>query len=328
MDKQKTISIRMNGKETIIPSENKARETFEDSYKEQAATLDSNYDPDDLIEYEKRDTSDTTNWYDSSVKKQRNRKLNPSAIKTFAVAGVSATLIGLTLGFILLRLFVGIGEDGDQTATSDNANTDTPTTTTDDAGSETGTDTSSEVGTDGSLVAYTIDPMQAFVIQAGVFSTVEKAETWQTQFTEAAFPSMVWEHEGQFRLFAGLFATEQSADIFAEQMTASGLEPYVRPWQTEATAIELSSEVEAWISAFPALWQESLKEIGNASALATDWQTWVDKYPAQNAEQLQGVQQASQQLIASLSSGAETKQLQIELLQLWEQYSGLVKQDS
>ncbi|MCA0969932.1 SPOR domain-containing protein [Halobacillus litoralis] len=156
--------------------------------------------------------------YSLPVKKKNRR--SRSLVKPILISSISALVISLGLGFVLLRMFVSITDD---TAVGQAGNA-SPAATQDTAGSAT-------IGT---------STVEGYVVQAGVFSTEEKANEWKMKLTASAFSSVVWQRDGQYYLFVGSGSSEAEAEQVADQLKSGGFDTYVKPWTvlTEKTELE------------------------------------------------------------------------------------------
>ncbi|WP_138415527.1 SPOR domain-containing protein [Aquibacillus sediminis] len=317
MSKQPTVSVRMNGEKTDMFS-NQEDESFT-AYQEQAATVEQRFRPEDLVEYEKNDDIDD-DWY---VEKYRKRKL-PPGFKVFAFAALAAIIVGVILGFVSLRMFAGIDDNQMQLAQS------VQTLPTDGNGSATTDGQASDAansGNNSNAVQVPLEPLSAVVIQGGVFSSHAKAEEWQRQFNDAGYPTMIWETaDGQYRLFAGLFSSEQAADLTVADMGADGLEAYVRPWQPEVSTAEIAPSEQEWLETFTAQWQQAMEVLQSEGTLSNEqggWEDWLSSYPETASTQTESLQLSGQQLVENIGSEQSSATLQMDLLQLWQHYVAL-----
>nr|WP_255639715.1 SPOR domain-containing protein [Aquibacillus saliphilus] len=174
--------------------------------------------------------------------------------------------------------------------------------------------------------SVTIEGLDSFVIQAGVFSTKEKAEEWRQQYTDAGFPAMIWENNDEFRLFAGIYQSESSAEPLESAMIAENLDPYVRAWQTETMTIEASAEFDAWLDSFSDHWNDSITILTsekNLSSIQSEWSEWMSNYPESDPQLGADLHVAGQQLVQSIENEDNAQLLQMDLLNLWKQVDNL-----
>lgn len=303
----------MNGKDTVIQDNHSSKKSIPNVYEQQAATVEKSFDPEDLIEYEKNhDPDDVDDWVKEikSKKKKKNSKI-PPGLKLFGIAAASAAIIGVTLGFIMLRMFVGIDNDGQGSRAITSIATE-----------NTSTEGSSGVET----TSLTIDALQAVVIQGAVLSSQSKAEEVQQQFSQAGIESMIWESNGQYHLFAGVSNTEQGLTEPAQAMTDSGLEIWAgKPWNTETVDVNVSESSGKWLQIFPELWRGTISSSDIASE-SSKWEEWLTGYPDDASDQVALVKAEGDALIKSMDENKSTNALQVHLLKMWKLYQDLGKE--
>ncbi|MBA2173448.1 SPOR domain-containing protein [Halobacillus locisalis] len=197
-----SISFRENQRNT--------NQTVKRAKDEQAASAE----PDDDKEW-----TEKPKVYSLPVPKKKRR---PSAIKPILVSTATALLISFGLGFLLLRMFVSLTDE----TTNGSESMPVPATSTGSSTEETAT-----IGT---------STLDGYVIQAGVFSTEEKATEWKMKLTASAVSSAIWERDGQYYLFVGSAGSEAEANEIADDLSARDVETYVKPWTvlSERTSIE------------------------------------------------------------------------------------------
>lgn len=217
-------------------SKNKISISFRDKVKPQEEPLKSGED-----EQAASAEPETENEWGSLKKSKvyplplKNKSKSRSPLKTILVSSVTALLISFGLGFILLRMFVSITDD---TAPGQVQST-IPA-----VAEENETSDSSTVGT---------FSLQGFVVQAGVFSTEEKANEWKMKLTASAVSSIIWQRDGQYFLFVGSGTTESDAEQIASDLQGRDIETYVKPWTVlaEKTTLkgaeaEIANEMSAY----------------------------------------------------------------------------------
>ncbi|UOQ46246.1 SPOR domain-containing protein [Halobacillus salinarum] len=161
----------------------------------------------------------------------KRKTLTNSSLKPIIMSTLTALLISLGLGFLLLRMFVSISDSASSAESSPSAEEANAAAVSQD-------DTSAA-----SLASETID---SYIVQAGVFSTEDKAKEWKDKLTNASIASMIWEREGKYFLFAGRGDTREEADQVAKALISKSVDTYVKPWQVttksysgkEARAVE------------------------------------------------------------------------------------------
>ncbi|TGB04166.1 SPOR domain-containing protein [Halobacillus salinus] len=150
-------------------------------------------------------------------KKARGR----SPIKSIMISSITALLISFGLGFMLLRMFVSLTDE-----TAEGQGQSAVPATEQTQGSEAVT-----VGT---------SSLEGYVVQAGVFSTEDKANEWKMKLTASSVSSIIWQRDGQYYLFVGSASTESGAEQIAADLDTRDIETYVKPWTilTEETSLK------------------------------------------------------------------------------------------
>ncbi|MBM7572025.1 hypothetical protein [Aquibacillus albus] len=327
MDNYKTISIKLNGKESTIPSNNgQKNDSLESSYQEQAASIENSYEPDDLVEYEKKHNSgDIDEWLNLNRPIKSHKRI-PPVFKVFGFAAISATLIGVSLGFIMLRMFAGIDNEGVEAAQSTEINPPAVTST-NEASNQTTEE--SNPGNSASTTALTLDGMEAYIVQGGVFSSMDQAQVWQQHFDSVGIPTMIWENGDEYRIFAGISDSEVYLDEKVSGMSNVDLELYIRPWQTDGFSVDVSSSAADWLEGFLMNWNSTLSLINQDSShseLATTWEQWLEKTPDTENSLLQGLSEEAKAFVEVVNDDASMNQLQIQLLHMWKAYTNIGKE--
>lgn len=223
-------------------------------------------------------------------------------LKTFVMAAISAIVIGTCLGFIMLNMFDGIGTETNGGPSSGGV----PAADTDNA--EAGETESND----------TLDPLRAFVLQGGVFSSEENATDWTNKFQKADHPAMVWERDNQFMLLAGIAASEEQAKELAEDFTDEDI--YVKEWSTEETDITTTKAESEWLKSFADVWKDSVQSLSDDASFTMDtWQQLLNQFP-KGDKQLTAFQEQLQQALKQVKENDSKSAGQLFLLDQWLQY--------
>ncbi|RKQ17945.1 SPOR domain-containing protein [Oceanobacillus bengalensis] len=245
MDKRKSIIVKQNGKVTKI-IEHKAK-NIHTSNQEAAATLKESGD-DQIPAYERK----------TDLKKVKPFKKSSkfSTFKPIAIAITSAIIIGLVLSVIMFQVFVNV-EDG----SAGQALTSVPVSNADEEVAV--NDTDKPIGTS----VYSIDSIQAFVLQAGVFSEMANAEEWATQFQQAGAPTLIWEKDNQYFLLVGVSETKEQAEKIATELSTADHDIFVKEWSTNSYEIELTEEENEWLQHFRESWLSAVQLVSENNTL-------------------------------------------------------------
>ncbi|WP_281975918.1 SPOR domain-containing protein [Halobacillus litoralis] len=149
----------------------------------------------------------------------KKKKKHFSSFKPLIATSLTALFVSLGLGFLLLRMFVSLTDD---TSMGSQANDTMPVTS---PGEQQTAENSADSLPEGALQTF-----NAYIVQAGAFSTETKALEWKSRLTAQSVSSVVWERDGQFYLYVGSGATKQEADLIASELAAESIETYVKPW--------------------------------------------------------------------------------------------------
>ncbi|QDP40748.1 SPOR domain-containing protein [Radiobacillus deserti] len=317
MAKDKAISIRLNGKKAITSSEDQKEDVehkeWKNSFREQAATMASSFDPEDLVEYEKNyDETDYEDWRPPKFSKKKAGI--PPVLKVFAAAAGAAIIVGVTLGFVMLKMFAGIEEGSQETAGS----AITQTTNTAEKGASSGSESGAATGD------VNTEALAATVVQTGVFSSNENAAKRTSEIKGTGYAAMVWPQGEQFFVLTGLASSEQTAEALASSLTSSGVEAIVKPWETTSAKASVSEKGAEWIQQFPQLWKDSLTllEGGKDSEIKAKWKNWVNAFPKDAGEQAKSLLSVAEGVI---KGGNLKNQTQINMLSTLYAYQQLGK---
>lgn len=217
------------------------------------------------------------------------RKSQHSSFMPFILTIVVASVIGIFLGTTILKLFVFM-DDG--AVAEDNHSEETTAAVT--AGT---TETN----------RYDIPEVSGYVLQAGVFMEKDNAEEWLNYYEANQLPNIIWEQDNQYYLFTGIYPTEESAKLRAEELKTEGYEIFAKPWSTSGGEINVSADEAKWLDQFVEVLQATLQK-KEAQALA---ETAND---APDSEQLV-------ELLNRIQEGEDSsaEQLYLDVFYLYEQ---------
>ncbi|GAB3797187.1 SPOR domain-containing protein [Virgibacillus kimchii] len=185
------------------------------------------------------------------------KRQNANLVKPVMLAVISALVIGSILGIIMLRMFVTM--DGSPGLSGNN---NPAAVSMDDAGEE-----NTEHTLENELQTKELDAIDAYVLQAGVFSERENAEKLAESYEAANIPVMIWNRDDLYYLFAGVTSTAEEAEKAAGQLEAKELELYSKAWDTDAVELLLTGNEEEWLHAYTTWWHQAIAaDAGEESA--------------------------------------------------------------
>ena len=184
-----------------------------------------------------------TYYRPSSNKPVRNKRLIPIFLTI-----LSASVVGIVLGLILMQMFVVLEDH----PVAENSSAPTVASTSGDQ------NTLSQ-----------LPVLSGYVLQAGVFTERDNAEEWLTTYETNNIPGIIWERDAQYFLLTGIYATEAEAKLKATEYKADGYDIFAKPWSTTEKEINLTDAEGKWVNTFQETWNTSLtgKDVESLVAL-------------------------------------------------------------
>ncbi|SER74765.1 hypothetical protein SAMN04487944_10997 [Gracilibacillus ureilyticus] len=267
---------------------------------------DSKKDPiEHLLEQEKKPVN-----YDTSppVFQSVNRPAKPgfwTTYRSFIYAALTAIIIGTFLGFIMLKIFVDMDPEEVSFQNSEHV---------------TSTVTASE-GTkeveqpDSNLPVFKSNTHQAYVVQAGVFTSESAAIQLQNELKASNIPAMIWNRDNQYHLFTSVHSTSEASKKYLEAVK-SDVEMYGgKAWTTVPVEVSVTESEKKWLQSFDTL-LPALLESKDVSGL----EEWMAKKPAEISSTIESFVKKTEEL-----SGKE-KLDSLSVLEIWYQYSKITGQ--
>lgn len=256
MEEKKGFSVKIGGKKPKKQQQQSKEEMIgEGSYtlydEEAAATVEKDVPVLDQLNKKKSEKNAVS--------------LSPFA-KKLAAAALGAALIGVVLGFLLLRYTAGIE--------SETSGVTAPIATKEAA---------ANAGAFGDLTAY--------VVQGGVYNQEDIGQDVVQKYADAGIPAVLWEKNGQFFLLTGMAGSQEEADTLGSQLQAQGYESYVKQWDP---GVEAASS--AWLDELAVL----LAAGDNQDAAL--WKAWQEKIPAE----AKSVKTVSDEAVSAMEQGTFT----------------------
>lgn len=305
MNHNKDITVKINNKEQVQQTNN--WDSFPDKsnwHAEEAASIEKDNKTEEVNIIEKNNQSLDY----SSIKKRESKKSVRSVFKVFLLTACSAIVIGGLFGIIILKMLVEVDNQDNLTSNVD-ISTDEVTTV----------DTSTKPSGD-KLVK--LEGMQAFVVQVGVFSSLEKAKEWQTKVKDTGYDAMIWDEGDQMRLFVGISSKEEDAKAIAADMEVGGVESYARAWSTTERSTEVETQATDWLKEFPSLWTQTVEAAsGDSEANQIEaWNSWLAETPNDLAESSLAWKSSIEKTVEMLTNKESKTKIQLQLLEVWQLY--------
>lgn len=246
------------------------------TYKVKTSSTEDAVDPESAATVEKgQEESDFTalSAVNSAHKGKPSRKIN-IVWKAILISGISAIFVGTLIGFILFRMFVQV----DAPASAGNPSQGTTPVAQPEK---------EEAGSD--MVTSSLDSLETYIIQAGIFSEKENADSLITNLTSLGIPTVFFEKDGQYYLMTGVGPTEDAVKSLAASLSNNQADLYVKEWSIEAKEIEMTEAEDSWLTEFQAFFAEQLQQADLNQSIADEEITaLVDKAP-DGAEKIAGL---------------------------------------
>jgi stage II sporulation protein B len=233
----------------------------------------------------------------------------------------SAVVIGGVFGMLLLSMLSA-------NSTSSGA----------DSGSESAPSVISITGEEAIQQTVELPNLDVYVVQAGAFSTINKAEDMQRELSEKDIPSMIVEEKNNHYLFIGAAGNTESADSLAKHYDSMGVETYVKPFTIESRELQMSEDTvqffllgATWIGLLAEITEEGFTG-ENSKILMETLAKWEESKPdtlleSNEAEALISEWMAySQQLNTKEASYEEIQQILLKSLQIYDTLIMLIEE--
>lgn len=275
----RTITIKINGNErkykeetrnVVVESQPEIIESVHstelDGFSEMAATQEvadesfdwilpnNDGDDDEIEEYiiakqpiEKKKKNNSV----SILKKSLQKKQHSGPIKSLLFSVLLAIVIGTSFGFLVLKLVISEAkvEVGQVTTIPQ----------------ETTTGKENPVSTTGALQ---LQPINTYIIQGGVFSSVESAEIGAEAVKQKGVPAQVVEANGQAFLFLGLADSIDKAKAIGTSMKENDIEVFAKAYTLPEKDLNELTSMEANLLKEIEIVYQSLSSLASSAMLS------------------------------------------------------------
>jgi stage II sporulation protein B len=216
--------------------------------------------------------------------------------RSFFYATMTAICIGVFLGFIMLKIFVDT--DPNEMLPTQNQTTQT---------SITPTETNEKESSNVALESYTGNVLQAYVVQANVFSSKEGADKFVSSYPDA----VIWERDAKYHIFVSVDASSDTSKNYAKQHSEESLELYGgKVWTTDAVSFNVSNEEVKWLQLFEQTLQAQFEKLDKATI-----QEVVNGAPSKLTDSIQSF---VEDLEEKLTKSELTK---LDIIAIWQSYT-------
>lgn len=354
MDKSNKISVRINGEDTYLDRGDKeAQKELQKAQDEQASAIEDWMEEQEKKKEQSGDTEDSSTHQDDisvlerSYPIKNNRFSLPKSIKKIVMAGVSAVLVGMALGYIMLNVFASMEtpEASSSTAYQDDVDNEPSTTETNSNEESTSSGTPpADQNTEGEAAAasqtsISLPAVRAFVVQAGIFSTQDQAEVMQSNIESKGVRTFIWPRDGQFYLFAGIAPSKAEGEQIATLLKAQEIEVYVKEWSVPGGKMDLNQTEGDWIQKGMEQWQTVLGPAaallyageGDVKAMSSSINTWSSSKPEGASDLSSAIDQHFSQYVSSVDTYRSNKStaslwdIQASLFGVWLAYEQMIQ---
>ena len=272
---------------------------------------DKHSDRSQIKPYEKK-AIPTYTGADKLTKKKQGRVQRSVHFKPILTAGISAIMIGTIMGMIMIHLFTNLtdaGEPEDHTAvTSTLPKEDEQTKEEADEGNN---------EKEGQAV---LSGMNAYVLQAGVFSNQENADDSAKEYDEAGLITVIWERDEQYYVLVGISETKERGIDVAKEVGGNDLDIYVKEWMTEKSQAKLDKSDEQWMKTFEKQWETTLGLLEKEKKIPVEEWASLIKKPQLQSESVQAIEETINEFLKDGETELSVQEAQRLLIKSWEQY--------
>lgn len=183
-------------------------------------------------------------------------KKGRSKLQLLLVTILSAVVLGVVIGAVMLKLLTVFEADEASVAVSGHVN---------------------------GAAGQKSEVLTAYVLQGGVFAKKKNAEEWLAKYNKAGVPATLWKQDESYYLFAGVATAESQAAEQAAEMKQKKLDIYVKEWTAPIANGFLTEKEKKWIGEFSTIWSTTLQQsVENKKISEADWEKLVKSAPAES----------------------------------------------
>ncbi|WP_130860089.1 SPOR domain-containing protein [Gracilibacillus phocaeensis] len=200
--------------------------------------------------------------------------------KGLLISTLIAVIIGVSLGVIMLKIFIDLDPEEVTFQSGGQANGQTVTTKAEGNGTE-------------STSTFASQSFSFFVTQAGVFSEEAKAQELVDRLQGAEIKSVTWVEDNQFHVLVGVDGNEAGSKAFASSELPSDMEFYAgKPWQISSDSMEITGADQEALTQLESIITQLLEGADAAGAI-DQWQGTDSLDTAPITEALEQIQSAN-----------------------------------
>ncbi|WLV23688.1 hypothetical protein QR721_08520 [Aciduricibacillus chroicocephali] len=211
-----------------------------------------------------------------------------SKLQVLLVTTVSAIVLGVLIGTVMLKLLTVFETDEAAVTVSGHAN---------------------------AAMNKKSELLSAYVLQGGVFTKKKNADEWLAKYEKAGVPAVLWQRDGSYYLFAGAAPAEKQAAEQAKLIEKAKLDIYIKEWTAPIAKGELKDNEKKWLSEFSTVWNRTLQKTGETHS-ASEWNSLIKSAPAKSTA-CQNLAKGIEANLDKLKAG-DSNTVRQALLNIWK----------
>lgn len=248
--------------------------------------------------------------YKQTIKTFTNSRNSQSRVLKSQIVAISfACIIGISLGIIVLNMITNIDDyvhDDSMETSLQNGRENEQTTE--------GTNEQQSV---------TLNEIDAYVLQGGVFSSKENAESSATLFEDSKLEPIIWEKDDHYHILLGVTKTKDQAKALMNDLDENEFDLFIKSWTTDDIELHLTEDEHMWLKSFINLWDETLTAVSQQETIQADeWEQLITDIP-NDVSVLDDFIVYVQEVIEEDINNVDHLTAQHMLLKMWKAYETL-----
>lgn len=300
------MTVKLNGEKLAAYNNSKYNQmdSVHNVYKEQSATIEKADEKGERFASKKEKNSQ------KKIPVNHLRLKNVKTAKPIIIAVMTAIFIGSVLGFVLLGVFGNI----DSVIMPNHNNRVVQL------------NPAEQADQDGEKDALSLSSVNAYVLQAGVFSDEANAQTLVGEYKAQGIIPVVWQRDNQYYVLTAVTNSQENADALAKQQEAMGLEAFVKEWESSAGEMNMTSGEAEWFQTFHELLAGSIEAVSASDSVPLEGWTALLGNQDHESERVASFAEEIEPYLEHLA-GSEQVTFQQGLLEIWHHYDMFLRNE-
>lgn len=300
------MTVKLNGEKLAAYNNSKYNQmdSVHNVYKEQSATIEKADEKGERFASKKEKNSQ------KKIPVNHLHLKNVKTAKPIIIAVMTAIFIGSVLGFILLGVFGNI-----DSVIMPNYNNRVVQL-----------NPAEQADQDGEKDALSLSSVNAYVLQAGVFSDEANAQTLVGEYKAQGIIPVVWQRDNQYYVLTAVTNSQENADALAKQQEAMGLEAFVKEWESSAGEMNMTSGEAEWFQTFHELLAGSIEAVSASDSVPLEGWTALLGNQDHESERVASFAEEIEPYLEHLA-GSEQVTFQQGLLEIWHHYDMFLRNE-